>query len=66
MKNKNIKCINCTFAMADPTVSTLKWTGFECTNSKSPYFKSLLNVDRGGNTLSKITWSGCIFGERRN
>ena len=64
-KIKNIKCLNCIFAKADPTVSTSKWTGFECTNSQSPYFKSLLNVSRRGSPLSKITWLGCTFGKRR-
>jgi hypothetical protein len=40
------------------------WTAFQCTNSESEYYRSLLNVTYGGDRQSCITWSGCQLGER--
>ena len=36
-----------------------------CSNPKSEYYKSLLNVDLIGNKLEVVIWKGCRYGERR-
>lgn len=62
--DKQIRCRYCYFAKKEKSMSNRFWTAYECSNSESPYYKSLLNVDPQGNKLGKITWSGCLFGER--
>jgi hypothetical protein len=41
------------------------WTGVECGNPDSDYFKALLNIDVEGNRQIRVTWPGCRHGERR-
>jgi hypothetical protein len=41
------------------------WTAFQCTNSESEFFRSLLNVTYNGEKEDEITWSGCEEAERR-
>lgn len=36
-----------------------------CSNPKSEYYKSLLNVDSAGNELEVVARKGCRCGERR-
>jgi len=61
-----IKCISCRFAQVDKKASDKNWTAYECGNPKSEYHKSLLNVTVNGNKLTRISWSGCAYGERKN
>ena len=65
MTKKIIKCISCRFAKKDADISKEKWTAYICSNTKSEYYKSLLNVDLVGNKLEVVTWKGCRYGERR-
>jgi hypothetical protein len=58
-----IICVYCIFARPDKSVSTKKWTAYECGNSESPYHKSLLNITKNGNKLQGIIWSGCASGQ---
>jgi len=59
---KHIRCAECRFVRADVAFSEEYWTAFECGNSKSEYFRGLLNVDIHGNQLNEITWLGCAEG----
>ena len=43
----------------------LLWAAIQCTNPESEYHKALLNVSINGDMQDRITWSGCIDGERR-
>jgi hypothetical protein len=43
----------------------IKWAAYQCTNTDSEYHKSLLNVSFNGDMQSRITWGGCVEGERR-
>ena len=62
-QNNQIRCKYCRFVKEDKSMSNRFWTAYECGNFKSPYYKSLLNVDPQGNKLGKITWSGCLLGK---
>ncbi len=59
----NIKCADCIFAREDKQASERNWTAYECGNSKSEYYKALLNVTIGGYRQGHITWRGCVHGE---
>ncbi len=63
MTKKIIKCISCRFAKKDADISKENWTAYICSNPKSEYYKSLLNVDLAGNELEVVARKGC--GERR-
>ena len=43
----------------------LLWTALECGNPDSEYYRALVNITKSGARLSWITWSGCLFGEKR-
>ena len=43
----------------------LVWAAIQCTNPESEYHKALLNVSINGDMQDRVTWSGCIDGERR-
>ncbi len=62
---KHIKCISCRFAQVDEKASDKNWTAYECSNPESDYYKALLNVSVDGNKHARISWSGCIRGERK-
>jgi hypothetical protein len=47
------------------SLQTLKWAAIECGNPDSEYYKALLNVTPGGEMQDRVTWSGCVDGERR-
>ena len=61
-----IKCISCRFARVDKAASEKNWTAYECGNPESEYYKALLNVTPDGDQNSRISWSGCACGERKN
>jgi hypothetical protein len=61
-----IKCISCIYARKDKSASEGAWIAYECSNRKSEFYKSLLNVSPSGDKLKKITWSGCEYGLRRD
>ena len=58
-----IKCAKCRFAQPDRSASYGKWIAYECSNPKSNYYKSLLNITRDGAKLPYISWNGCAYGE---
>ncbi|MDO4200427.1 MAG: hypothetical protein Q4D57_06750 [Clostridia bacterium] len=60
-----IRCKYCGFVRENKIMSNRFCTAYECGNFESPYYKSLLNVDPMGNKLHRISWQGCIYGERR-
>lgn len=60
-----IRCISCRFAAIDEYASDKDWTAYQCSNHKSEYHKSLLNVTEDGDRCMRITWSGCEHGERK-
>lgn len=60
-----IKCISCRFAIVDETASDRDWEAYECSNPKSEYHKSLINISEDGNKHKRISWSGCEHGERK-
>lgn len=61
-----IKCISCRFAKVDKAASEKNWTAYECGNSESEYYRALLNVTLNGDKNTRISWSGCACGERKN
>ena len=61
-----IKCISCRFAQVDKAASEKGWTAYQCSNPESEYHKALLNITPDGNKRTRITWSGCACGERKN
>ncbi|MGS0745581.1 hypothetical protein ACU70A_06475 [Syntrophomonas erecta subsp. sporosyntropha] len=61
-----IKCISCRFAKVDKAASEKNWTAYECGNSESEYYRALLNVTPNGDKNTRISWSGCAYGERKN
>lgn len=60
-----IKCISCRFAKLDECASDSKWDAYECSNPISEYHKALLNVTTDGGKLKRISWKGCLEGERK-
>lgn len=62
---KHIKCISCRFAQVDEKASDKSWTAYECSNPESDYYKALLNITPAGGKLTRISWSGCVHGERK-
>ena len=62
----HIMCINCKYASVDKSASIGGWTAYECTNSKSEYYRALLNIDINGKMQKRISWKGCRLGMRRN
>jgi hypothetical protein len=58
-----MKCSKCRFALKDKQASNISWTAYQCGNINSEYYGCLLNTSKSGNTLRRITWSGCKFGE---
>ena len=59
---KHIECACCKYVRPDYNASGWNWTAYECGNSKSEYFRSLLNIYDDGIPLRQITWTGCNFG----
>jgi hypothetical protein len=60
-----IKCISCRFATIDESASDKDWKAYECSNPKSEYHKSLVNISEDGKKHKRISWSGCDCGERK-
>ena len=60
---KYITCIRCRFAQPDRVASERNWTAYECDNSDSDFYGSLLNIAPSGEKRDRITWPGCVFGE---
>ena len=61
----HIKCISCRFARVDKAASEKNWTAYTCSNPNSEYHMALLNISVDGNKLKRISWSGCVCGERK-
>ena len=61
---ETIKCADCRYAVVDKNVCEKNWTAYECGNSRSQYYKSLLNITPDGGMQDHITWHGCVYGER--
>ena len=57
-----MECACCKYVRPDYKMSGRKWIAYECGNSKSEYFRCLLNVSVGGAKQRKITWTGCDKG----
>ena len=69
LRKKRVECASCKYVNEDLNVSDCKWTAFECGNSKSEYFRCLLNITYNGDKLHNIEWPGCESGkysERRD
>ena len=62
---KHIRCEDCRYVVVDEAFSEKKWTAYQCGNHKSKYHRSLVNVSINGNRSTKISWSGCVVGERK-
>ena len=60
-----MKCISCRFAAVDESASDNDWKAYECSNPKSKYHKSLINISEDGSKQQRITWPGCEHGERK-
>jgi len=63
-KRKECKCgKGCEYRNTDEICpkQIVKWTAFECGCPDSDYYKSLLNVSKGGEKLDSITWTGCEY-----
>ena len=60
-----MECIFCRFATVDELASDKDWTAYQCSNPKSDYYKSLINVSENGDKHKRISWSGCEHGERK-
>ncbi len=60
-----MKCISCRFATVDESAGDKDWTAYECSNPKSKYHKSLINISGNSDKHQRISWSGCEHGERR-
>ena len=63
--SKKIKCAGCEYATVDKVASEGNWMAYECSNSSSEYYKSLVNVGYNGEKNKVISWSGCEQGSRR-
>ena len=59
---EHVRCARCKYVRPDMNASGWNWTAFECGNSKSEYYKCLLNISVSGNKLQRIIWSGCKYG----
>lgn len=60
-----MKCISCRFATVDESASDRDWKAYQCSNPKSEYHKSLINISENGDKHKRISWSGCEHGERK-
>ena len=58
----NAKCANCRFVRPDIKASERHWTAYECGNSKSEYYRCLLNISIEGEKLTWLAWPGCEYG----
>ena len=65
-KKACVCCNGCKFKGTDAVCpkQTLMWAAVECGNPDSEYHKALLNVTLGGEIQDRVTWSGCVCGER--
>jgi len=59
---KHIKCVRCRYVRPDHNASERGWTAYECGNTDSEYFMSLLNITEAGNKSTRIIWTGCPYG----
>ncbi len=60
-----MKCISCRFAVVDESASDRDWMAYQCGNPRSVYYKALINISSEGNKHKRISWSGCVHGERK-
>ena len=60
-----MKCISCRFATIDESASDKDWTAYQCSNPKSEYHKSLINISENGDKHKRISWPGCEHGGRK-
>lgn len=60
-----MKCVSCRFATVDESAGDKDWTAYECSNPKSKYHKSLINISGNSDKHQRIPWPGCEHGERR-
>ena len=60
-----VRCACCKYVRPDKKASERKWTAYECGNSRSEFFRCLLNIDVYGQQLRQIEWTGCESGSER-
>jgi len=61
--NNHVRCSCCKYVRPDYFSSGRKWTAYECSNSKSEYYRCLLNIGEDGAKLRWIAWPGCENGD---
>ena len=59
---EHVICANCRFILPDIKASERHWTAYQCGNSKSEYYRSLLNISIDGIKLKRVAWPGCEHG----
>lgn len=62
-KSEVKKCKNCKFAQIPEALAKIfrdvTYVPVECTNDTSKFYGAVLNMTVDGETLRKVTWSGC-------